>query len=43
MTAPTDRSGMVTKVIEDLVTKKVRHYDHLRSNRTDDHDEVLSA
>ena len=35
------RSGMVTKVIEDLVTKEGKTYDHVRSNRTDDHDEVL--
>ncbi|MFR3320874.1 MAG: sulfide/dihydroorotate dehydrogenase-like FAD/NAD-binding protein [Lachnospiraceae bacterium] len=35
------RSGMVTKVIEDLVTKEGKTYDVCVSNRTDDHDEIL--
>ena len=34
--------GMVTGVIEDLVEKQGRKYD-VCCNRTDDHDEILSA
>ena len=37
------RSGMVTKVIEDLVTKEGKTYDHCVSIGPTDYDEISAA